>query len=51
MSKDKSSILKENHVPVKERVEEFYAQEIDEIDLSENQIEIDTGNPVGEEIW
>ena len=43
--------VKKKHMTVKERVVEFYAKPLDEIRLPKQSEEIDTGNPVGEEIW
>lgn len=35
---------------LKERLEEFYEKPIEEIHLEKTE-EIDTGKPVGEEVW
>ncbi|MBQ7901625.1 MAG: AbrB/MazE/SpoVT family DNA-binding domain-containing protein [Clostridia bacterium] len=42
---------KQKHITVKERLEAFYKKSISEIETTEAETEIDTGNAAGEEIW
>ena len=41
---------KESNTDLKQRLENYYGESIDEICVESTQ-EIDTGEPVGEEIW
>ena len=39
------------HKTVTERLEAFYGKSINQIDSIENISEVETGTPVGEEVW
>ena len=43
--------VKNKHKTVKEYVVEYYRKSLDEISFFNQTKEIDTGKPVGEEIW
>lgn len=42
---------KPKHITLQDRLEAFYGKPIEQIDSVEITEEVDTGSPVGEEVW